>query len=261
MTLTKALDLVNVEVLADTVSAELENKIRFAPYARVEDTLVSEAGLTIKRPRYAYIGAAEDLTEGVPLDPTKMTATETTVTVKEAGKGVEPTYTSILANVDGFMDEAVAQLSKSVSDKIDIDYVATLDKTKLKHNATPTTVDAIIDAIELFGDEDEEDYILFINPTDYNALRKATIDGNTFLSQEKLAEFLGLKEIVKTKRVVTGTAFVQKAGAVEIVYKKYPTIEKDKDIIKRTIVITINTLYATNLYNEGGVVKIAVAGE
>src|SRR5574344_1445264 len=99
MTLTKALDLVNVEVLADTVSAELEKGIRFAPHARVEDTLVSEAGLTIKRPRYAYIGAAEDLEEGVPLDPTKMTASETTVTVKEAGKGIEPTYTSILANV------------------------------------------------------------------------------------------------------------------------------------------------------------------
>ena len=259
MTLTKALDLVNVEVLADTISAELEKGIRFAPHARVEDTLVSEAGLTIKRPRYAYIGAAEDLEEGVPLDPTKMTATETTVTVKEAGKGIEPTYTSILANVDGFMDEAVLQLQKSVSDKIDMDYVATLGDTELAHNAAPTSVDAIIDAVELFGDEDEEDYILFIHPTDYNALRKSMIDGNTFLSQEQLADLLGLKEIVKTKRVDVGTAFVQKAGAVEIVYKKYPTIEKDKDIIKRTIVITINTLYATNLYNEGGVVKISAA--
>lgn len=257
MTLTKALDLVNVEVLADTVSAELEKGIRFAPYARVEDTLVSEAGLTIKRPRYAYIGAAEDLEEGVPLDPTKMTATEATVTVKEAGKGIEPTYTSILANVDSFMDEAVIQLQKSVSDKIDMDYVATLGETELAHNAAPTSVDAIIDAVELFGDEDEEDYILFINPTDYNALRKSMIDGNTFLSQEQLADLLGLKEIVKSKRVEAGTAFVQKAGAVEIVYKRYPTIEKDKDIIKRTIVITINTLYATNLYNEGGVVKIS----
>lgn len=257
MTLTKALDLVNVEVLADTISAELEKGIRFAPHARVEDTLVSEAGLTIKRPRYAYIGAAEDLEEGVPLDPTKMTATETTVTVKEAGKGIEPTYTSILANVDGFMDEAVLQLQKSVSDKIDMDYVATLGETELAHNAAPTSVDAIIDAVELFGDEDEEDYILFINPTDYNALRKSMIDGNTFLSQEQLADLLGLKEIVKSKRVEAGTAFVQKDGAVEIVYKRYPTIEKDKDIIKRTIVITINTLYATNLYNEGGVVKIS----
>lgn len=259
MTLTKALDLVNVEVLADTVSAELEKGIRFAPYARVEDTLVSEAGLTIKRPRYAYIGPAEDLEEGVPLDPTKMTATEATVTVKEAGKGIEPTYTSILANVDSFMDEAVLQLQKSVSDKIDMDYVATLGETELAHNAAPTSVDAIIDAVELFGDEDEEDYILFINPVDYNALRKSMIDGNTFLSQEQLADLLGLKEIVKSKRVEAGTAFVQKAGAVEIVYKRYPTIEKDKDIIKRTIVITINTLYATNLYNEGGVVKISVA--
>lgn len=257
MTLTKALDLVNVEVLADTISAELEKGIRFAPHARVEDTLVSEAGLTIKRPRYAYIGAAEDLEEGVPLDPTKMTATEATVTVKEAGKGIEPTYTSILANVDGFMDEAVLQLQKSVSDKIDMDYVATLGETELAHNAAPTSVDAIIDAVELFGDEDEEDYILFINPVDYNALRKSMIDGNTFLSQEQLADLLGLKEIVKSKRVEAGTAFVQKDGAVEIVYKRYPTIEKDKDIIKRTIVITINTLYATNLYNEGGVVKIS----
>lgn len=50
---TKAIDLVNPEVMADAISAELENKIRFAPYARIDTTLEATAGDTITRPRYA----------------------------------------------------------------------------------------------------------------------------------------------------------------------------------------------------------------
>ncbi len=125
MAMTKAIDLINPEVMADAIAAELENKIRFAPYARIDNTLVGQpGGDTITRPRYAYIGPAEDLQEGIPMDTSKLSMTTTTVTVKEAGKAVEITETAILTNVDGTLAEANNQIGLSIADKLEIDYLA-----------------------------------------------------------------------------------------------------------------------------------------
>lgn len=259
MTQTKAVDLINPEVMADAIAADLEKKIRFAPYAKIDNTLVGRPGDTITRPRYAYIGPAEDLQEGVPMDPAKLSMTTTTVTVKEAGKAVEVTETAIITNVDGTMSEAGNQIGLSIADKLEIDYLASMATTALAFNGPATTAANIIDAIALFGDEDEEDYILYINPTDYTTLYKSMVVGNTFLSIAQLAELLGLKDIVKTKRVAVGTSYIQKQGAVEICYKKKPEIKAAEDILARTVVLAGNTFYVTNLYNEGGVVKLAQA--
>lgn len=256
MAQTKAIDLINPEVMADAIAAELENKIRFAPYAKIDNTLVGRPGDTITRPRYAYIGPAEDLQEGVPMDTTKLSMTTTTVTVKEAGKAVEVTETAILTNVDGTLAEANNQIGLSIADKLEIDYLASMATTALQFDGTATTAANVIDAIALFNDEDEEEYILFINPTDYTALYKEMVVGNTFLSMAQLAELLGLKDIVRTRRVAEGTSYIQKQGAVEIVYKKRPEIKADDDILARTVVLAGNTFYVTNLYNEGGVVKL-----
>ena len=259
MAITKAIDLINPEVMADAISAKLANQIRFAPYARIDNTLVGVAGDTITRHRYAYIGAASDLTEGIPMDTSKLSMTTTTVTVKEAGKAVELTENSILTNVSGTLGEAENQIGLSIADKFEIDYLATMATTALSLAKAPTLAENIIDAIALFNDEDVEDYVLFINPADYTVLNKSMIVGNTYLSMVQLAELLGLKDIIRTNRVTAGEAFIQKVGAVEIVIKKRPEIKTDEDILARTVVIAGNTFYTTNLYNEGGVVKIASA--
>lgn len=259
MATTKAIDLLNPVVMADTISAQLAEEIRFTPFAKIDTNLVGSAGDTIKRPRYAYTGPAVELTEGVPMDTSKLSMTETTVTVKEAGKAIEVTEQAILTNVDGTMNEANKQIGMSMADKLEMDYIATLGTTELTSAKAPTVAANIVDAISLFNDEDVEDYILFINPADYTDLHKEMIDGNTFLSMVQIAELIGLKEIVRTNRAAVGTAFVQKQDAVEIVYKKRPEIKVDEDILKRTVVIAGNTFYATNLYNEGGVVKITTA--
>jgi hypothetical protein len=257
MAQTKAIDLVNPEVLADIVSGQLESKIRFAPFAKVDSTLEGQAGDTITRNRYAYIGPAEDLVEGVPMDTSKLSITTTQVTIKEAGKAVEVTEKAILTNVDGTMNEAGNQITLSMADKLEIDYLASLNETPLAFTGgAAVTAQNVLDAIELFGDEDEEEYVLFLNPKDYNKLYKSLVDGNTFLSKAQIAELVGVNDIVKTKRLAEGTSFVQKAGAVEIVYKKRAQIKSDEDILARTVVLAGNQYYTTNLFNEGGVVKM-----
>lgn len=257
MTTTKVEHLINPQVLADTVAGELAKKIRFAPFARLDTELEGQAGDTITRPRYAYVGPATDLTEGVPMDTSKLAMTTAKVTVKEAGKAIEVSEAAILTNVDGTMDEAGNQIGLAISDKVDIDYLETMGTTELALAQAPHTAGAIIDAITLFGDEDVEEYVLFIHTKDYTELRKSLISGNTHLTMDEIADLLDLSAIVRTNRVEEGTAFVQKQGAVEIVYKKQPEIKTAEDILARTVVMAGNTFYATNLYNEAGVVKVA----
>ena len=116
--------------MANVVSAQMQNAIRFTPYAVTDDTLVGQPGDTITRPKYAYIGAAEDLQEGVAMDTTQMSMTTTKVTVKETGKAVEVTQTAIITNVNGTLQEASRQLAMSLADKVEIDYIAELNKSK-----------------------------------------------------------------------------------------------------------------------------------
>lgn len=261
---TKASDLINPEVLADAISAELPAAIRFTPYAVTDNTLTGQPGDTITRPKYGYVGPAEDLTEGVPMDTSKMSMTTTQVTVKEAGKAIEVTEKAVITNVTGTLEEAKKQLTKAMADKVEIDYLATLGTSLLTSTLGAETPGAILDAIDVFGDEDEQSLVLFVHPKDYTKLVKNlfTVGGSTqetAVTKAQVSELVGVKDIVKTKRLTEGTSYLQKFGAVEIVNKKKVNLETDYDILARTHVLAANAHYTTNLRDDNGVVKITKA--
>ena len=54
-TVTKLENMVDPQVLADMISAELEDAIRFAPLANVDRSLVGRPGSTITVPLLAYL--------------------------------------------------------------------------------------------------------------------------------------------------------------------------------------------------------------
>lgn len=261
---TKASDLINPEVLADAISAELPTAIRFTPYAVTDNTLTGQPGDTITRPKYGYVGPAEDLTEGVPMDTSKMSMTTTQVTVKEAGKAIEVTEKAVITNVTGTLEEAKKQLTKAMADKVEIDYLATLGTSLLTSTLGAETPGAILDAIDVFGDEDEQSLVLFVHPKDYTKLVKNlfAVGGSTqetAVTKAQVSELVGVKDIVKTKRLAEGTSYLQKFGAVEIVNKKKVNLETDYDILARTHVLAANAHYTTNLRDDNGVVKITKA--
>ena len=261
---TKVSDLINPEVLADAISAELPASIRFTPYAVTDNTLTGQPGDTITRPKYGYVGPAEDLTEGVPMDTSKMSMTTTQVTVKEAGKAIEVTEKAVITNVTGTLEEAKKQLTKAMADKVEIDYLATLGESLLASTLGVETPGAILDAIDVFGDEDEQSLVLFVHPKDYTKLVKNlfAVGGSTqetAVTKAQVSELVGVKDIVKTKRLTEGTSYLQKFGAVEIVNKKKVNLETDYDILARTHVLAANAHYTTNLRDDNGVVKITKA--
>ena len=134
------------------------------------------------------------------------------------------TETAVITNVDGTLNEASRQLAMAIADKVEIDYVTELGTTKLSASVNPNA-SGILDAIEVFNSEDEDDYVLHVNPKDYNKLVKSlfSVGGNVqdrAISTGDVAQIVGVSDIVKTKRIPEGTAFIQRKGAMEIVNKK-----------------------------------------
>ena len=114
-------NLVNPEVMAQMISASLPKKIKFSKIAKIDHTLAGRSGNTITVPKYAYIGDAEDVAEGVAMGTTVLTASTTQATVKKAGKAVEITDEAVLSGYGDPVGEANNQLLMSIASKIDND--------------------------------------------------------------------------------------------------------------------------------------------
>lgn len=273
---TQASDLVDPEVMAPAIAGKMENAIKFTKYADLDTTLVGQPGSTITRPKYGYIGAAEDLTEGVPMDTSKMSMTTTEVAVKETGKAVEITEKAIITNVGGTVGEAERQLAIAMADKVEIDYIAALDTALQTVGGSPTTLAKILEAVTVFDSEGDLDLVLFMNPADYTTLVQnlLTVGGTVqerALTSGQVSELLGLKAIERSRRVAAGKGYLQiysttapeesedPTSAVEIVLKQDVGVNKDADILKRTVVIAANRHYVVNLKDDKGVVKFTGA--
>ena len=263
MTQTKLADQINPQVMADMLSAELPSKLKFAPFATVDQTLVNNAGDTITIPSFVYIGEAEDVAEGEAVTPTKLTTKSKDVKVKKAVKAVELTDESMLSAHGNPVDETYTQLEKSLADKVDSDCVTALKTATLEHTAgAQISYDAIVDAIDKFGEEDDEVKVLFIHPNQKTIIRKSPeyIKGveKAFMTGV-IGEIAGAQVVTSNKVPFDGTNytnFIIKEGALGIYLKRDANVEKDRDILSATDVLVANQHYVVALKNESKAVKL-----
>jgi len=171
---TKLTNMVNPEVMADMISAELPNKLKFAPLATIDKTLEGQPGDTITIPAFKYIGDADDLTEGVAMGTVVLETTTDTATIKEAGKAVEVTDKAVNSGYGDPIGEANNQIIMAINAKADTDCIAALQTATLVHDGSAAVIgyDAIVDAVDKFEEEDDEQKILFIHPLQKGTLRK-----------------------------------------------------------------------------------------
>src|SRR5699024_7744123 len=228
MAKTQLENMVDPEVLADMISAELEDAIRFSPIANVDNTLVGQPGSTVTVPRFKYIGDADDVAEGEAIDLAKLETATEDFTIKKAGKGVEITDEAVLSGLGDPLGEANRQLTMSIANKVDNDVLAALETTTLLYESTDgLTLDAVDGAQGIFNDEDTEPMILIANPKDVAQLRKSAGDdwtrpsdlGDNILVRGVFGEVLGA-QIVRSRKVVEGTAYLVKRGALAIYMKR-----------------------------------------
>lgn len=182
---TKLENLVDPQVMADMVSAKLPKKIKFSHIARVDTTLVGRPGSTIVVPKYAYIGDAEDVAEGVAMGTTVLTTSTTEAKVKKAGKAVELTDESVLSGYGDPLGTAINQIAMSIAAKVDNDSYDALCTAPIDYDGTaaPISYSAVVAANSKFDDESDSSLtkILFINP----AQEATLLNDDDFKSNDK----------------------------------------------------------------------------
>nr|DAX77190.1 MAG TPA: major capsid protein [Caudoviricetes sp.] len=275
MTQTKIAQMVNPEVLADMVSAKLPKMIKFTPLAYVERELVGQPGNTVTVAKWVYSGDAKDITEGEAIVPDQLTTDKSTMTIKKAGKGVEVTDEALLSGYGDPLGQAAHQISLAIANKVDNDLVVEAKKATQYVDDAPTTGAALDKALAVFEDEEDARYVALVNPQDAIALRADTVKewvrgseiGANIVISGTFGETHGV-QIVRSKKVEKGKGFLVKVSAVEtdtddvakygafvINLKRDVEIEKDRDILKKTTVITGDEHYGVYLYDPTKVVK------
>lgn len=275
MTQTKIADLINPQVMANHISAKLPKSLKFTPLATIERTLVGQPGTKLTVPKFTYTGAASEVAEGQAIPLNKLGTTTTEMTIKKIATGYEITDEAILSGMGDPVGEAVRQLRLAIADKIDNDIIE-LAKTATQHvTDAPNTLEAIQKALDIFADEEDVRYVGIFNPVDAMKLRTAA--GKDFLRGSELGaqalvsgvfgEVLGV-EIVRSKKVTAGQGFIvavsarstdteddARYGAFVINMKRDVSVETDRDILKKTTVITGDEHYGVYLYDDTKVVR------
>lgn len=179
---TKLAQLIDPEVMAPMISAKITNAIVATPFAKIDTTLVGEPGSTITVPKYAYIGDAEDLAEGVDATKTKLETSSEPYTIKKAVKQVELTDEAVLSGYGNPVGETNAQLGKAIASKVDNDVMDELKGAQLgKTFESGISYNNVVDAIDVLEEEENVEKVMFIHPHQVSELRK---DEN-FISNDK----------------------------------------------------------------------------
>lgn len=215
--ITKLAQLIDPEVLADMISAKIPKKIRVAPIAKVDDTLVGVPGDTVTVPAYGYIGDAEDVAEGVDVTITAMSTTTKQAKVKKAMKGVSLTDESVLGAHGNPVGEAANQLANSVAAKVDNDCMDALQGATLIYDGSAAKVsyNGIVDAIDKFEEEFNSEKVMYVHPEQLTTLRK----DSQFISADKYEAGVAVSgeigKIANTHIVVSKKVPVVDFGAKE----------------------------------------------
>lgn len=259
---TKAEDIIIPEVLSAMISGQIPGQLALAGTDRVVtlDNLSGKPGDRVKIPRWAAIGEFTQLTEGVAMTPVDLSAQSTTSIVKEFGKSVEITELALLSSYDDPIKELATQFARYAAMAVDKELIATATATTLSHSVNTTiTLDAIVDAKALFSDE-QEDIALVLHPKVFADLLKLsefktlTAVSSDVIQKGQVGTIYGMPVYVSRFITVnTGTPntynnLLAKRGALGLWYKKQMEVRTDVDILKRTTIVAVNSIFATTLF-------------
>lgn len=272
---TKLAQMIDPEVMAPMISAKLQNKIVATPFATIDTTLSGRPGSTITVPKYKYIGDAEDLAEGVNADKTKLETTSAEYTIKKAVKQVELTDEAVLSGYGNPVGETNTQLAKSIASKIDNDIMDELKGAQVgKTFETDISYDNIVDAIDLFDEEENVPKVMFIHPKQVTQLRKDT----NFISNDKYPNNVimnGEIGMIANTRIVSSKKAINEAGtqylnpivelrpetqtgdetsAITIYLKRSVNVETQRELNNYTTLIGADEHYVAALTDETKVV-------
>lgn len=264
MTTTVLANLIDPEVMADLIEAQLPKAIKFSSIAPIDTTLVGVPGSTLTVPSYKYIGDADDVAEGAAIEYSKLEQTKRTMTIKKAAKGVEITDEAVLSGLGDPVGEGQRQVRMAIASKIDNDILATALKAPLKLTAD---IDLdLIDKLEsTFTDAPDaiEDNnisttgVLFVSYKDAAKLRKLagqnwtrpTQLGDDILVKGLFGELLGW-EIVRSMKLEQNQFVAVKPGALKTYLKRDIFAEVGRDMDHKVTKFNADEHYGVAIYND-----------
>lgn len=272
--ITKISDLINPQVMADMISAKVDKKIRLTPYAKLDTTLQGRAGDTITLPKFGYIGEAEVVGEGEEIPTRALSVSSVQHTIKKIGIGGIITDEAVLSGYGNPVGELNNQMALSIASKCDDDAMTELLKATTSYVSTTTlSYNSVVNAIDLFGEEENSEKVMFVHPKQVTQLR---LDEN-FIARDKYGNqvmvdgeigMIGNARIVASKRVQDdGTYYLNPivklendaeseddSPALTVFLKRDTNIETDRQSRKRQTEITGDRMYVVALTNDTKVV-------
>lgn len=257
---TKIEDLINPQVLSDMISAELPNAIVFAPLAVSGTKLEGRAGNTVTMPKFGYIGDAVDVAEGDDIPISKMETSETQVTIKKAGKGVELTDEAVLNSYGDTVNEAKNQIVMALANKIDNDMLAALRTSTLAASGA-MTVAGLIAAKAKFGEKVNQAAVLLVNSANYVKIATdiVSLENSDKVLIDGVVGKVGGMQVAISDKLANTEAFIVAVGALGLERKRDITVETDRDIIAKVTVMTGDVHFATYLRDESKAIKVTIA--
>lgn len=277
---TKLSDIINPEVMGDMIEAKIPHMLKFTPFAKVDNSLVGVPGDTKTVPCWNFVGAAEDVAEGMEIETKKLTAASTEFTIKKAMQSVGITQESINSGLGDPIGQAETQLAKAIALKVEADVLAAANTASLAYNGSAATIKytGIVDAVGVLEEEEITDKVLFVNPAQITTLRKDP----DFLSADKYQAGVAISgeigmiagvRIVPSKQIVksdsgtyvcpliklepasTDTEYAEtELPAITIFLKKDTSVDAEWFPKKQTHDITAAKYYGVALTNAAKVV-------
>ena len=268
-------DLIVPQVMADMISAKLPTKLMFKPLAAIDNTLAGVPGNKITVPRYAYIGDAAEIAEGAKMGTAKLQTSTTQFTIKKIGKAVEITDEAVLSGYGNPAAEAQKQILMAIASKIDADCADALQTSKLVYDGSAGIINynGVVDATDLFTEEEQSRKVLFIHSKQLTQIRKDPdfLDKNKYNMDLMMTGAIGMIagcEVVVSNRVKlasgvyfnpivkqTQTAETEDdAPALTIYMKRSVLVESTRDALTSKTTPSATEHYGVALTNESKVV-------
>jgi N4-gp56 family major capsid protein len=207
---TKKTNVIIPEVMGDMIEAKLPHMLKFTAFAKVDTTLVGVPGDTKTVPSWNFVGAAEDVAEGAEIATKKLTASSTKFTIKKAMQSIGITQESINSGLGDPVGQGESQLAKAIAVKVDADVLAALLTSAQTYGTeAPAKIGyaGIVDAVDVFDEEEITDKVMFVNPKQVTVLRKDAdfMDKNKYGNEVMVSGEIGMiagTRIVPTKQIV-----------------------------------------------------------
>lgn len=259
-------DMLDPQVLAPMIGAQLQKLNVFSSIAPVDTTLEGKPGDTITIPKYQYTGSAKEYGEGEQINFDSLKYTTQTAKIKKIVSAYSISDEAALLPYGDPKTEQARQMAMALATYVDDDILNTAKTAPIQVTGnTPDQIDLIDNLEDKFakatnaveGATYPQQGVLYVSYKDAAALRKAAGDnwtradqlGDNVLVDGGFGELLGW-EIIRTAKLAKGHALAVKPGAMKTYMKRAPFVyswyDGDHQINK-----TSTTEYlATSIYND-----------